>query len=263
MEKNLSVSIRKRISILLAIVIMFSLFPSFKAKADAMELGCGGLRFAWEDLIVYDAKSGGNVIGKIFENESFTVLEQNAPEGFLWVDYSTSKGAKQGYVHIDPDEWGGRPDAPARVKNTSNVYYGALSTGSNYQKAGAVYKGEYVSVIAVSGEWAYVEYNGASKRKRGYMPLYNLELSQITPDAFASIYNDYPDSNRPQHAQTFNGYSKVYAGPTTLYAEVGSVSNETVYRYGKTIYVGPYVAYYIEYYVNGTTQLKSGFIVTT
>lgn len=126
----------KRISVaILALVMMFTMFPALRANAAAMELGCGGVEYAWEDLVIYDAPSRGNVIGKIFKNESFTILIQDAPAGYLWVDYSTSNGYKRGYVHIPNDEWGGRPGAPARVKNTSNVYYGPTHTGANYLPA--------------------------------------------------------------------------------------------------------------------------------
>lgn len=249
----------------LALVMMFTMFPVMQANAVAMELGCGGLEYAWEDLIIYDAPSGGNVIGKIFENESFTILIQDAPAGYLWVDYSTSSGAKQGYVHIPNDEWGGRPGAPARVKNTSNVYYGPTNTGANYQKAGAVYTGEYVSIIAVCGQSAYIEYNTTAGRKRGYTPIYNLEVSQCTPDAWRSVYNSSGETDRERHRLDCDATMTVYAGPTKLYATVGTVSDETVYRYGSDIHIGPYTAFYIEYYITGTEnttkQVKSGFIV--
>lgn len=254
---------KRNLIYILALTIMFSAFSHTSAKAEATELGCGGLEYAWEDLKVYNAKSGGSVIGKIFENESFTILIQDAPEGYLWVDYSTSNGGKRGYVHIPNDEWGGRPDAPARVKNTTNVYYGRPGNGSKYQKAGAVYSGEYVTIIAASSKnpnWVYIEYNGSNKRKRGFVPLYNLEVSPITPEAYRSVYND-DSSDQESHKQYFSGSATVYAGPTKLYAAIGSVKDEYVYRYGREIHIGPYSAYYIEYYVTNTSEMKCGFIV--
>ena len=259
MNKTLSIS--KRISIMvLALVILFTTFPHINARA-AEEMGCGGLEFAeWGDITIYDARSGGNVIGKIHQYESFTVITRDVT--YIYVDYSTSKGAKQGYIHIDPEEWGGRSDAVAKVKTTSNVYYGRNGYGAKYQKAGAVYAGEYVAVIAVSDNWAYVEYNTTGGRKRGYVPFYNLQVSLIHPDEYKSIYNDYDESYRPFHETYFFGDKTVYSGPTDLYAPVGSISDEFVFEYGDPVCIGPYKAQYIEYYVDGTDhELKSGFVL--
>ena len=260
MSKKLSSS--KRIgAAVLALVMMLTMFPATKAFAYAEDLGCGGLEYAWEDIVIYDAPHGGNVIGRIYENESYTILAQEAPDGYVWVDYSTPNGAKQGYIHIEPDEWGGRPGAPARVKNTSNVYYGPTHTGANYKKAGAVSVGEYVSIIAVCGQSAYIEYNTNAGRKRGYTPIYNLDVSLHTPQAWRSVYNSNGENDRSSHQLLFVGEATVYSGPTTLYAPVGSVKDEIVYRYGSEVHIGPYTAFYIEYYVTGTTEVKSGFIV--
>lgn len=259
MNKTLSIS--KRISIMvLALVILFTTFPHINARAEE-EMGCGGLEFAeWGDITIYDASSGGNVIGKIYQYESFTVITRDVT--YIYVDYSTSKGAKQGYIHIDPEEWGGRSDAVAKVKNTSNVYYGRNGYGAKYQKAGAVYAGEYVAVIAVSDDWAYVEYNTTGGRKRGYMPFYNLQVSQIFPDDYKSIYNDYDESERIWHERYYFENKTVYSGPTDLYAPVGSISDEFVFEYGNLVCIGPYKAQYIEYYVDGTDhELKSGFVL--
>ena len=123
-----------------------------------------------------------------------------------------------------------------------------------------VYAGEYVAVIAVCGQSAYVEYNTSAGRKRGYVPYYNLDVKN-SPVAWKSVYNSNGETDRASHAMYFAGSATVYAGPTSLYASIGSVSNETIYRYGGEIHIGPYNAYYIEYYVTGTTQVKSGFIV--
>lgn len=250
---------RRIIVVALLLSIVFTMFPVVQAQA-AEEMGFGGLAYAYEDMNIYDARTGGNIIGKIYKNESYTVICPATT--YAYVDYSTSNGAKQGYIHIDPEEWGGYPTAVAIVKETSNVYYGRTDKGSSYQKAGAVYAGEYVAVIAVSDQWAYVEYDTTAGRKRGHMPFYKLNVSSCAPDAYSSIYNDYDASDRVNHGEYHAGYATVYAGPTKLYATVGSVNNETIYRYGNIIRVGPYTAYYIEYYVTGTNQLKSGFIVT-
>lgn len=252
---------KRTIGLVLAIVLMLTALIPVQAYAYADELGIGGLNYASRNIPVYDQPHGGSVIGTIYQYESYTVLAEYYWDGYIWVDYSTPNGAKRGYIYVEQDEGRFRSDAPARVIANSNVYYGRNDLGSNYQRAGAVYAGEYVAVIAQSGNWSYVEYNTTSGRKRGYMPSYNLELSLYTPDQFASIYNDYPPSDRENHRFDCDATMTVYAGPTKLYAKVGTVSDEVVYRYGSEIQIGPYHAFYIEYYVTGTDQLKSGFIV--
>lgn len=265
MSKKLLSSKRITSLVLMLATMLTTLFP-VRVNASANEMAWGGVEYAWEgDLTVYDAPFGGNRIGKIYQYESYTILNENRTEGYIWVDYATSTGAKQGYLHVEIDESGGRSGAPAQVRTTSNVYYGPTNTGANYVKAGAVYAGEYVSIIAVCGQSAYIEYNTTSGRKRGYTPIYNLNVSSYAPDAWRSVYNSSGETNRASHAYDCDATMTVYAGPTKLYATVGTVSNETVFRYGSELHIGPYNAFYIEYYITGTEnttkQVKSGFIV--
>lgn len=261
MEKTLC-KVKRIIAVTLMLSIVFAMFSPVQVFA-AEEMGFGGLEYAYEDINIYDSRTGGNIIGKIYKNESYTVICPDVT--YIYVVYSTSNGAKYGYIHTESDERGGYSTAVAKVINTSNVYYGPTNTNANYVKAGAVYTGEYVCIIAVYGQSAYIEYDTTAGRKRGYTALYNLEVSTCAPEAWKSVYNSNGENDRASHALDCDATMTVYAGPTKLYASVGKVSDETIYRYGSEVHIGPYTAYYIEYYVTGTEnttkQVKSGFIV--
>lgn len=252
MKKMLAIK-KRFLSLVLALIAIFAIIPSNQVHAE--EQYYGGLEFAWDNLPVYSSTSWTNRIGMIYKYESFTVLLQNGPSGYLWVEYSTSNGAKRGYVQVPIDEWGGRKDGLARVIISSNIYYGPTNH-DNYQTAGSVSVGETVVIIAKNDEWVYVEYNTNSGRKRGYMLYSNLSVYN-RPGSFNDLYTagKYTDDY-------IDGQFTVYSGPTPLYTEVGTVKNEKVRAYKPTITVyGDYTSQYIVYNVTGTNQLKSGFII--
>ena len=224
----------KRRFVLLALVLvtMLTLFPMTQAHA-AEDWLYGGQEIAWENLPVYSDRYGSSRIGTIFKYEGFTVLRDNFPERYWWVEYSTSNGAKRGYLIFEySDEVHQRGSGLATVKNTTSLYYGTNSY--DYQKSGTVYAGEYIVILAKNDDWVYVEYNTTSGRKRGYMSYSNLNVI-----------------NRPG----------VFAGPTTQYPSIGYIENEEVINYGYYWLESGERSTYIEYYVNGTNQKKSGFIV--
>ena len=252
MEKNTKLT-KRILALALSFIVILTMLPFGHAKAAETQY-YGGQEIAWQDFVVYNSTSWTTSIGKIYKYEGFTVLLQNAPSGYLWVEYSTSSGTKRGYIQIPNDEWGGRTDGLARVTTYSNVYYG--NDTSKYKRAGSVSANEIVAILAKNGDWVYIEYNTTSGRKRGYMLYSNLEVYN-RPGSFDDLYT----YNTAAKMVYMDGKYIVYSGPTSLYSKVGSVTNEYVCEYSQDVVLGTNTSYYIEYLVDGTDEWKSGFIV--
>lgn len=123
-------------TLILTVVTFITAIPVTPVHAmDFSEQFYGGYDIAWEELNVYSSPQWTNRIGEIYKFEGFTVLMQNGPEGYLWVEYSTSNGAKRGYVQIPQDELGGRHDGVGKVTQNSTVYYGRRNIINRYDKA--------------------------------------------------------------------------------------------------------------------------------
>lgn len=251
---------RRFVALALAIVTFTTLLGPMTVHADE-NYYYGGQEIAWQNFTVYSTSSFTNSIGTIYQYEGFTVLLQEAPSGYLWVEYSTSTGPKRGYISIPQDEWPPRTDGLGYVTTTSTVYYGRTDeTGSygTYKTAGTVYPGEVVTIIAKNDNWAYIEYNTTSGRKRGYMAYSNLSIYNRP-----NYFNDFYTYNSSGTQEYISGRQYVYSGPTSLYTQVGYVENEYVTRFGYRTVLdannNTHLSKYIEYESGG--QTKSGFIV--
>ena len=216
---------------------------------------------AWKDFDVYEYHDWKNKIGRIGILEGFTQLEQNGPEGWLWIEYSTSNGAKRGYIQIPVDELGMvTHECVAKVTKTTTLYYGPDT--SAYHDSGTVYAGEYVAIMGKNGNWAYVEYNTTSGRKRGYMVYSNLYTY-----GGIDLYWDYPVYKYAPENNYINERKAIYSGPTTRYPIIGYVDHEEVKSYYKDNIVAIISgnpgcsSEYVEYKVDGTNKKKSGFIL--
>lgn len=233
-----------------------STITSISGGSPSDEMFYGGFAYSNSNQTVWscDEASIAVNIGSIGSGEGVTRLY--AYGNVMFIEYSTSSGAKRGYVYSPNFSY---PDITCvgRVTSNSNISYG-YKENFTYLSAGTVYMGEYVSVIATSNSKniAYVEYNTNSGRKRGYMTLSNLSLHNA-PNNLPNLYGwskNFVNVSYPQ-ART------IYAGPSTQYAVVGSISaNETVY-YDTEIQINGVWYTYIYYRVNGTNSLKSGFVL--
>ena len=256
MQKNKNWK-RSFIALILTIVSIFSTTTANTVQAADVSSSqyIGGGEIADKNYTVYSSPQFTTAIGNIFYNEGYTVLMQNRPFGYLWIEYSTSSGPKRGYIKVYVDDAVGRADAVAQVAVTSTVYYGPVDHGGlygQYHNAGAVNVGEFVAVLAKNDNWAYIEYNTTSGRKRGYVYYSNLTVYN-RPNIYPDIYPRYID--RPLYV---SGRRYVYSGPTTLYTQVGWVENENV-SVLRDLTVNGHYCRYIEYSSGG--QTKSGFII--
>lgn len=254
-HKNL---LRKFLAIALAIVSLVS--PGALTTASAAEVDSdtyinGFNMIADHDYTVYSTPQLTSSIGKIFNNEGFTVLCPNRSSGYMWVEYNTKSGPKRGYISVPVDDDASMGQAVAQVVVTSTVYYGRTDRNGSYgayKDAGTVYAGEFVAILAKNDNWAYIEYNAANGlRKRGHVVYSNLTVFN-RPGLYDDLYSCYTG-----RSEYIGGRKYVYSGPTTSYAQVGYVENESVtVRYTED--EGQTCCMFIEYNAGGRT--KSGYI---
>ena len=245
-----------------SLVLIICLILSFSTSVFASEPESsynGGFGITTKSIPVYDSSSLSTTKGSLFTREGFTLLTiVDSSKPCYFIEYSTARGTQTGYI-------GGSGSAimtdtayagVAKVNTTANVYYGTNT--STYQKAGAVYAGEKVVLLARNGNWSYIEYNTTAGRKRGYV-----DSSSLTPynTPTSGLYGDLYTLRTPEN-EYIQGTRNVYSGPSVNYAQVGSVSNENVSIRGNVWFSEDEApVYYIEYTVNGTNQKKSGFIM--
>lgn len=243
----------------LVCVTVLSMGVIAPVKASAQTTYNGGWAFTTGQLTVYDDQACTVYKGKVYENESFTVLNKYS-NGVYWIEYSTSTSTpKNGY--IKPSEYVNERMANscvATANTATNVYYG--NSSSAYLKAGSISAGERVVVLSKYNGWAFIEYNTANGRKRAYV-----ESSKLTCYNEPAVYEEF-HFDISGFASDVPHYYDVFAGPSYTYARVGSVGYndgrvESVIIRG--IYPGDEVSgttYFIEYNVTGSTQKKSGYI---
>lgn len=250
--------IKRFFGLLMAVAVMACTMPM--QKAQAIEDFNGGYALSLANQNVYNAASNGSKIGSIYKNEGITVLSITG--NVAKIEYSTSSGTKQGFLY-NPNY---RLYVVSSVPNTSNssvamvdvtstVYYGPNS--SQYQKVGTVYKGEFIVSFGETNGWTYIEYNTSSGRKRGYV-----NDNNITSYYWARLAgNLVSECTVLNYSSWISGKHYVYAGPSTQYPTVGYVENENIIEYDRGYSDADGRSFrYIEYYVNGTSMKKSGFL---
>lgn len=237
---------RRFTSIIMAFITLFMIFPVTTAHAATYD---GRQAYANVKLNVYD-KVNGSIYGSIYKNEGFTILNYLS-NSWIKVEYSTSSGAKRGYVKKTSSNIEEEPATyVATMTKDTNLYYG--DNTSKFQKSGEVYKGEVITVLGRSySGWAFIEYNTNSGRKRGYMNEYS---SKISGDSRGILIAGIP-IERVGSFKSKSGSYNVYSGPTKEYPVIGKISNEKIARYDLSSSVS-----YIQYHVTGSSKDKSGYI---
>lgn len=201
-------------------------------------------------------------IGSISAQEGVTRLygyNSTASNGqtysVLFIEYSTSSGAKRGYVFNPNFSYPYSETCVGRMTMGCNTYYGADDNwthwdGTTFAKAGFVGDGEYVAVLAKNGDYMYIEYNTSAGRKRGhvsstYVHLYN------SPGHFMDVpfYSSGTITLGTSHQD-------VRSGPGSAYPIIGSVDNEDV-----VLWLGEKINGYRfgQYLITGTSTVKTGY----
>lgn len=201
-------------------------------------------------------------IGSISAQEGVTRLygyNSTASNGqvysVLFIEYSTSSGAKRGYVFNPNFSYPYEQTCVGRMTMGCNTYYGAYDSlsfwdGTTFGKAGFVGDGEYVAVLAKNGDDMFIEYNTSSGRKRGhvsstYVRLYN------SPGYFMDV-PFYSSGTITLGTE----YQDVRSGPGSAYPIIDSVSNIDI-----VMWLGEKINGYRfgQYRVPGTSTVRTGY----
>lgn len=251
-------------SFLIALVMLMGVIPAMSASAAEVNTNNANyLQSCWgianSRLVVYDEYR--NQIGAIAAGEGFTVLGNdiigNHETAYL-INYSTSSGAKNGYViYGSPCTLVTSSTCAGYVTSAATVYYG--KNNSNYQTVGSVSAGEYVSILAESSGQYYIEYNTNSGRKRGWCA--TSSIAKRMPVTGGCTLGALPCNAAAVNTHRTYSQRTVYAGPSDQYFVVGSIgsatSGEQVYVVAEYTYNGQRWAY-ISYSTSGKD--KSGYI---
>jgi len=243
---------------MLAVLMTVTLMPV--QNAHAIDMYDGGYALSLSQQTVYNSATSYAQIGVIYKNEGITVLREG--DGWAQIEYSTSNGAKQGYIYnpnyrlyvYEISQYRNNSSVASVLANAT-VYYGPNT--SKYGKAGSVNKGEYVAALGTSSGWTYIEYNTTAGRKRGYVQESKLDIFY-----WNRLADNLQEESSLVSTNTYvSGKHIVYAGPSNKYVQVGYVQDERIIEYS-SMYEDAYgnLYEYIEYYVTGTSTKKSGFL---
>lgn len=219
----------------------------------------GGYCYATTELDVRtcDVFNNTAAVGTLYKNEGCTFLFSYLVDGnnIAFIEYSTSSGTKRGYVYSKylnfPCE-----TIVCIAKETIPVY-----GGPNFETSaqlGTVYQNELMSVISKENNVIYVEYNTTKGRKRGYV-----DWTKVNPRDYNSgiIFNNFYTikNNSNTHIVDETTAVPVYGGPSTAYAQIGSVNGENIVCFWtQNATFSPLTC--IEYTVNTTGKTKRGYI---
>lgn len=189
------------------------------------EVLIGGYRYANSKITIYscDDLDIAVSVGSVFQGEgvsliySYAYSDSSKNYNISFVEYSTSSGTKRGYTYTSNLSSVNYNTSIARVVSTSSAYSGP---DTSYVKLGGAYYNEYVAILGKHGNWAFVEYNTSSGRKRGYMSYSNLENCNI-----ANSYNGFASN---QGLKKATEELTVYGGPNSNYANIGTIFDEEV-----------------------------------
>ena len=200
--------------------VSVSSVSAFSGNPEVFGTLGGSLKTVSAKCTAYSAPDTSSAtVGSVSANETVTAFDL-MENGFTWVEYSTSSGTKRGYIANSNFADSGKGTV-ALITSDCDCYYvpNALAIGS-------VYANEYVVILdkcktEKSGDldydYYYIEYNSSKGRKRGYVL-----RSFVT--ASTAIGGDIIDSAYPLRTLCqSNQQQDVYAGPSSVYASVGSI----------------------------------------
>lgn len=233
-----------------------SVVSSYSGGTPTEEDFYGGYCYASTELDVRtcDDFSLTAPVGTLFKNEGCTFLFSYEFNGknIAFIEYSTSSGAKRGYVYsqylIFPCE-----TIVCIANENLPVYAGPSST--THAKLGTIYVNELMGLLAKEGNWIYVEYNTTKGRKRGYV-----DWAKVNPRDYTSgtYFNDFYVTPTNSACHVNDEVVSVYGGPSNSYANIGSVNCENITCFWTNNSTFDFTC--IEYVVTSTGLLKRGYI---
>lgn len=195
----------------------------------------------------------GSHVGTVYVWEGVTVLYFSGDKAFI--EYSASGTPKRGYVNYSSLCYTNTSfpgSCVGEITASTNTYYGT----STALRAGSVSTGEIVSVLAKSGDWAYIEYNTTAdaKRKRAFIPSANVMC--YNTNNLSGLYQNGGGTNYPVSSTI-----TVYSGPSNKYPTIGSIyasDNGQVKYYARFAGDNGRTMLFVSYPASGST--KYGYI---
>lgn len=182
--------------------------------------GCLGVCTAPGKTPVYYGpnSSGFASVGTISHSETFTVFLP-AVNDWYYIEYSTSGGAKRGFIPISIVR--NLKGILARTNTAKSVYAGPKTS---YALLGGLSQYEYCVLVAYgvidSTAWFQAEYSAGGTRKRGYIQDDNLtRIGNGVAPYSVSLISTYA---------TMSANAVVFAGPSTLYSNIGRVAEDEI-----------------------------------
>lgn len=113
---------KRMLAFVMMLLTALSIIPVSRVNAAENYNGCAAMTHS--NVTVYNGVNGSKS-GTIYAQEGVTVLNF-LDNGWAYVEYSTSSGAKRGYVNLSASDMGCSMGTTcvAKVNTTSNVYYG-------------------------------------------------------------------------------------------------------------------------------------------
>ena len=246
---------KKTISILMAMVLSFSLLP-FTKKAVAAEkiYGAGKVSTTSTALNVRSSASGTSTVKAKLSKDSYVTLISK--KGSYWrVQYSASG---YGYCHADYIKTSSTK--VRNVKTTSGRLRVRSSASSSATIKDYLANGTQVTVLSTSGNFSRVLYNGT---KRGYVSSSYLTTETLTSD---SSYKSIKLSV-PSYKQTDSRWANVTLGSSGQ--SIGKIGCATTaiamlesHRTGTTIYPNT-MAKKLSYTSGGAVYWPSHYTIIT
>lgn len=208
---------------------------SAAAYADAPKIAC----------TVYSCPDVNSAtVGSIGAYEGITVFPSINDNGFTFVEYSTSANTKRGFISTSLIK-GYNEGVKGKAATDLTIYYSTYNSLS----LGSIYGGEYVIILGKIDDYYYIEYNSPSGRKRGYAKKTGFDNSS---------YSGVPSIVEIRKTIQMNSAEKVYSGPSSTYAGIGSVDKD---EYAILIEYGTRGWYHIEY--STPSGNKQGYVPKT
>lgn len=236
-----------------------SVVSSYSGGTPTEEDFYGGYCYATTELDVRtcDDFSLTAPVGTLYKNEGCTFLfsYQMGSNEVAFIEYATSSGTKRGYVYSRYLNFPCETIVCVAKENIA-VYGGPSNT--TYANFGTIYENELMSLLAKEGNWIYVEYNTTKGRKRGYV-----EWNKVDPRDYTAgtYFNDFYTTPSNSACHVIDEKVTVYGGPTTDYANIGSVNYENITSFWTNN--STFNLTCIEYVVTSTGLLKRGYIDST
>lgn len=246
---------KKTISIILAIVLSFSLIP-FVPKANANEkiYGAGKVSTTSTALNVRSSASSTSTVKAKLSKDSYVTLVSKS--GNFWrVQYSAS-----GYGYCHQDYIKTSSTKVRTVKTTSGRLRVRSSASSSATIKDYLASGTQVTVLSTSGNYSRILYNGV---KRGYVASSYLSTETTSSDsAYKAI-----KLNVPSYKQTDSRWANVTLGSSgQTIAKIGCATTAIAmlesYRTGTTIYPNA-MAKKLSYTSGGAVYWPSHYTIIT